>query len=92
MQTIDLRLDAGWIAPVEPSGVLADHAVIVDAGRIVAVAPSRSADETYDARTRVALPGHLLIPGLINAHTHAAMALFRGIADDVPPPKCSRAA
>jgi len=84
MQTIDLRLDAGWIAPVEPPGVLTDHAVIVDNGCIVAVLPATAADEHYAARTRVALPGHLLIPGLINAHTHAAMALFRGIADDVP--------
>ncbi len=46
--------------------------------------PTRTADETYVARTHVALPGHLLMPGLVNAHTHAAMTLFRGIADDVP--------
>jgi 5-methylthioadenosine/S-adenosylhomocysteine deaminase len=84
MQTIDLRLDAGWIVPVEPSGTLSGHAVIVDAGRIAAIVPTRIADETFVARTHVALPGHVLIPGLINAHTHAAMTLFRGIADDVP--------
>ena len=36
MQTCDLRLDAGWIVPIEPAGALADHALIVDAGRIVA--------------------------------------------------------
>jgi 5-methylthioadenosine/S-adenosylhomocysteine deaminase len=84
MQTIDLRLDAGWIVPVEPSGTLSGHAVIVDAGRITAIVPTRIADETFVARTHVALPGHVLIPGLINAHTHAAMTLFRGIADDVP--------
>jgi len=84
MQTIDLRVDAGWIVPVEPAGALAGHAVIVDAGRIAAIVPTRTADETYVARTQVALPGHVLIPGLVNAHTHAAMTLFRGIADDVP--------
>jgi len=84
MQTIDLRLDAGWIVPVEPAGALAGHAVIVDAGRIAAIVPTRAADAAYVARTHVALPGHLLIPGLVNAHTHAAMTLFRGIADDVP--------
>jgi 5-methylthioadenosine/S-adenosylhomocysteine deaminase len=84
MQTIDLRLDAGWIVPVEPAGTLEGHAVIVDAGRVVAVVPARVADEAYAARSCVQLPGHVLIPGLVNAHTHAAMALFRGIADDIP--------
>ena len=84
MQTIDLRLDAGWIVPVEPAGALAGHALIVDGGRIAAILPARAADEAFTARTHVTLPGHVLIPGLVNAHTHAAMTLFRGIADDVP--------
>ncbi len=84
MQTIDLRLDPGWVVPIEPSGALAGHAVIVDAGRIVAVLPAPAADAAFAPRERVALPGHALIPGLVNAHTHAAMTLFRGIADDVP--------
>jgi 5-methylthioadenosine/S-adenosylhomocysteine deaminase len=84
MQTIDLRLDAGWIVPVEPPGTLSGHAVIVDGGRVAAVVPARAADETYAARAHVTLPGHVLIPGLVNAHTHAAMTLFRGIADDIP--------
>jgi 5-methylthioadenosine/S-adenosylhomocysteine deaminase len=84
MQTFDLRLDAGWIVPIEPAGALADHAVIVDAGRIVAVVPSALADLRYEVREHVALPRHALLPGLVNAHSHAAMNLFRGIADDVP--------
>ncbi len=84
MQTIDLRIDAGWIVPVEPHGTLPGHAIIVDGGRILAVVPTRAADLAYVARTRVALPGHALVPGLVNAHTHAAMTLFRGIADDIP--------
>ena len=84
MQTCDLRLDAGWIVPIEPAGALADHALIVDAGRIVAVVPSTQADLRFAAREHVAMPHHVLLPGLVNAHTHAAMNLFRGIADDVP--------
>jgi len=84
MQTIDLRLDAGWIVPVEPAGALSGHAAIVDGGRIAAIMPVRAADEAFAAHTHVRLPGHVLIPGLINAHTHAAMTLFRGIADDIP--------
>ncbi|MGC1818692.1 MAG: amidohydrolase family protein, partial [Casimicrobiaceae bacterium] len=80
---IDLRIDAQWVIPVEPAGVLAGHALIVDAGRIVALVPVDEADRSYAPRSRVALPRHALIPGLVNAHTHTAMTLLRGIADDV---------
>jgi 5-methylthioadenosine/S-adenosylhomocysteine deaminase len=81
---VDLRIDATWIVPVQPAGVLSDHAVIVDGGRIAAIAPSAVADERYAPRDRAALPHHVVIPGLVNAHTHSAMTLLRGIADDVP--------
>jgi 5-methylthioadenosine/S-adenosylhomocysteine deaminase len=81
---VDLRLDARWIVPVEPAGVLEQHTLLVDAGRIVALVPSAAADRDYTARERVALPTHVLLPGLVNAHTHAAMTLLRGIADDLP--------
>ena len=84
MQTVDLRLDAGWILPVEPAGALAGHALVVDAGRVVALLPTAAADAAYAPREHLVLPRHALIPGLVNAHTHAAMTLFRGIADDVP--------
>jgi len=83
-RTVDLRIDARWIIPVEPAGALTDHALLVDAGRIVALAPSAEADRDYVASDRVVLSDHVLIPGLVNAHTHAAMTLLRGIADDVP--------
>ena len=83
-RTVDLRIDARWVVPVEPAGVLADHALIVDGGRIVAVLRATDADRDYRASTHVTLPDHVLIPGLVNAHTHAAMTLLRGVADDVP--------
>ncbi|MGH8714999.1 MAG: amidohydrolase family protein, partial [Casimicrobiaceae bacterium] len=83
MQTVDLRLDARWVVPVVPRGALASHSVVVDAGRILAVAPAAEVERRYDARARVALPTHALLPGLVNAHTHAAMALLRGSADDI---------
>ncbi|MFO1314983.1 MAG: TRZ/ATZ family hydrolase [Burkholderiales bacterium] len=83
-RSVDLRIDAPWIVPVEPAGVLAGHAVIVDDGRILAIVPAAEADAAYAPRTTVALPAHALIPGLVNAHTHSAMTLMRGIADDVP--------
>ncbi len=83
-RSVDLRIDARWIVPVDAPGALDDHALIVDGGRIVAVLPSAEAGDAFAPRTRVSLPTHVLIPGLVNAHTHAAMILFRGIADDVP--------
>ena len=83
-RAVDLRIDARWIVPIEPEGTLHDHALLVDDGRIVALVPLADADRDYAARSRVMLPEHVLIPGLVNAHTHTAMVLLRGIADDVP--------
>jgi len=81
---VDLAIHARWIVPVEPAGVLHDHALVIDDGTIVALVPSAAADRDYAPRERVALESHALIPGLVNAHTHAAMNLLRGVADDVP--------
>jgi 5-methylthioadenosine/S-adenosylhomocysteine deaminase len=63
---------------------LADHAVAIDAGRIVAVLPAAEAARQFDAKSRVELDNHVLIPGLVNLHCHAAMTLLRGLADDLP--------
>ncbi|HYR01182.1 MAG TPA: TRZ/ATZ family hydrolase [Casimicrobiaceae bacterium] len=84
MTPIDLRLDAGYIVPIEPARTLRDHALIVDRGRILDLLPRADAERAYAPRERLALPDHVLLPGLVNAHTHAAMSLFRGIADDLP--------
>jgi 5-methylthioadenosine/S-adenosylhomocysteine deaminase len=74
-----------WVVPVEPSGsVLEAHAVAVRDGRIEALLPWNEASPRYEAYERVELPDHVLIPGLVNAHTHAAMSLMRGLADDLP--------
>ncbi len=71
--------------PVEPAGaVLEDHAVAVRDGRIEAVLPASGAAAAYHGYETLDLPGHVLIPGLVNAHTHAAMCLMRGMSDDLP--------
>ena len=80
---VELRLDARWILPIEPAAALAHHSLVVDGGRIVAIIPTATAEREFDARERVSLPTHALLPGLVNAHTHAAMTLLRGIADDL---------
>jgi 5-methylthioadenosine/S-adenosylhomocysteine deaminase len=83
-QAVDLIITARWIVPVDPAGVLERHAVVVSNGRVVALLPSDQANKAYDAATTVDLPFHVLVPGLINLHTHAAMSLMRGLADDLP--------
>jgi len=74
-----------WIAPIGPGpAVLTGHAVAVRDGRIAAVLPADEAARRHPDADAVHLPGHLLIPGLVNLHTHAAMSLLRGAADDLP--------
>ncbi|MGP1677140.1 MAG: TRZ/ATZ family hydrolase [Burkholderiales bacterium] len=84
MEPTDLLIDARWVIPVNPAGqVLEHHSVAVRDGRILAVLPTGQAHAAYLAAERVSLPGHALIPGLVNLHTHASMALMRGLADDM---------
>jgi len=73
-----------WVVPVHPAGItLTDHAVVIANGAIKAVLPANALGE-YSHWPRIELPEHALIPGLINLHTHAAMSLMRGLADDQP--------
>ena len=84
-ESADLVLSASWIIPVEPAGsILEGHAIAVRGGTIAALGPASEIDSGYTARERVHLDGHALVPGFVNAHTHAAMTLFRGLADDLP--------
>lgn len=85
MEQIDTLIHARWIIPVEPEGlVLENHSLAVKDGRIRALVPQNQARQSYRAETEISLDEHALIPGLINAHTHVAMSLFRGLADDLP--------
>ena len=84
MQAVDTLIAAAMVVPVEPRGVLQEHAVAIAAGRIVEVLPQAQAFAKYDAKRVVKLEHHALIPGLVNLHCHAAMSLMRGVADDVP--------
>ena len=84
LAAIDLLIEPSWIAAVDPDVVLKNHSVAVHAGRIVAVLPSGEARNRFNPEKHVVLEDHLLIPGLVNLHTHAAMSLMRGLADDLP--------
>ena len=81
---LDLLLLPTWLVPVEPAGVvLKNHAVGIRDGRIAFIGTRHDALKFTALQTRE-LPDVLLSPGLINAHGHAAMTLFRGMADDLP--------
>ncbi len=84
-EPIDLLIEPRWLVPVEPHDtVLEACAVAVSGGQIREILPAASAPGQYRPARHVKLPDHVLIPGLVNLHTHAAMALLRGIADDLP--------
>jgi 5-methylthioadenosine/S-adenosylhomocysteine deaminase len=82
---IDLLIEARWIVPVEPANtILEDHAVAINNGQILAILPQDQAAARFAPRELKRLEQHVLIPGLVNLHTHAAMTLLRGLADDLP--------
>lgn len=84
-QCVDSITYATYIIPVFPKGlVLIDHAIIVDKGKILALIPQQDCDTLYQSENNQTLSSHVIMPGLINAHGHAAMTLFRGLADDLP--------
>jgi len=81
----ELLLHPQWIVPVdEADSILTNHSLVVAGGRIRALPPTPEARTQIWAAQEIELPGHALIPGLINAHTHSPMTLLRGLADDLP--------
>lgn len=85
MEPVDTLVCSRWVLPVEPDGrALDDHAVAIRGGRIVAVLPRTEALARYAAAEIVERPTHVVLPGLVNAHTHAAMTLLRGRAENLP--------
>ncbi len=84
MEPVDTLITARWVVPMEPDArVLAGHSVAIRNGRIVAVLPTAEALARYSAAEILDRPDHVLLPGLVNAHTHAAMVLLRGRAENL---------
>ncbi len=85
MQTVDTLILPRWLIAVDTQqSVLREQAVAVHRGEIVEIGSAERMAREYEADSRVVLDNHALIPGLVNAHTHTAMTLFRGYADDLP--------
>ncbi len=83
-EAVDLVIEARWVIPVQPADVIENAAVVVRHGRILEVCPIERARVDYAPAERVERTDHAVIPGLVNAHTHAAMCLMRGMSDDLP--------
>lgn len=85
MRQVPKALLPDWVVPVCPENqVLDDHAVVIEGDRIVDVLPAENLADRFPGLTPERLPGCALMPGMVNAHTHSAMALMRGLADDLP--------
>ena len=81
---VDLMLSGGTIVTMDAAGrVIPDGAIAIDADRIVAVGTSQELAGQFAPRRRIDATGQIVLPGLINTHTHAPMVLYRGLADDL---------
>ncbi|HEY7771565.1 MAG TPA: TRZ/ATZ family hydrolase, partial [Marinagarivorans sp.] len=93
-QQVDLIIHAAWILPMAAdadtlansprTAALQNCSVVVEHGKIIAIQPTAQTKAQYRGKEEVTLNQHVLMPGLINAHGHAAMSLLRGYADDLP--------
>jgi 5-methylthioadenosine/S-adenosylhomocysteine deaminase len=81
----ELIIDARWALPIAPDNRVLDRASLaISDGTILAVGPSPEVHSRFSARDNLTLDHHVLMPGLVNAHGHAAMSLLRGFAEDAP--------
>lgn len=84
MQSVDLIISAKWIYPVIPRNLLLeDHSLVINQNKIIDLIPTAQVKNQYQAKQHYDLKTKLLMPGLINTHTHMTMNLYRGLADDL---------
>ena len=84
-ESVDLIVHARWVLGAQDShALLEEHCVVIKGDRIIDVMPSDEAAKLYNAASEISIAEHVLMPGMVNAHGHAAMSLLRGAADDLP--------
>ena len=83
-KTADILITGGTIATLdERDALFTPGALAIDGDTIVAVGGKEDIISSYQGRETIDAPGTIIMPGLVNGHTHAAMTCFRGIADDM---------
>jgi len=84
VETIDVLVRGGTVVTMDGAyRVIEDGAVAIRGDRIVAVGPTATMASRYQPQATVDAAGRIVLPGLVNTHTHVPMTLFRGIADDM---------
>lgn len=85
MQTVDQIIHAKWILTcTDDDKAFEDHALVIHQGKIIDIIPNKNSQAKYSAKERTDCTSHIVMPGFVNAHTHIAMNLFKGLADDLP--------
>jgi 5-methylthioadenosine/S-adenosylhomocysteine deaminase len=81
----DFLVHPEWLIPMTEKGlILSGYSMAIGQGKILAIDTRDALASRCQARREIDLPRQVLIPGLINAHGHSPMTLFRGFADDMP--------
>lgn len=85
-QEVDwLLVDADWVVTCDKSmQCINGGSIAIDGEDLLAIGPTEQVRPSYRGRRELNLRGHMVLPGLINTHTHAAMSCFRGLGDDLP--------
>jgi 5-methylthioadenosine/S-adenosylhomocysteine deaminase len=84
MQSVDHIIYAKWLIPIEgPQPVLENYAFVIQNGFIKDFLPAMQVEKNYTAKSVEHYDTHAVLPGFTNAHTHLAMNMFRGLADDL---------
>lgn len=84
-ESVDLLVHARWILTADDTQALVEeHCLVVHQQRVVEIVPSSQASQRFKATEEISLMQHVLMPGMVNTHGHAAMTLLRGAADDLP--------
>ncbi len=82
---VDILFYGGKVLTMNSSGTIYDPgAVVVADGNIVALGNSEKIEQEFSGKEKIDVSGCIVMPGLINVHTHAPMTIFRGLADDLP--------
>ncbi len=84
VDTIDLIIEGEYVVTMDESGdVIRDGAVAIDSGLIIDIGSAAEINRRYKANGNLSGDSRIVMPGLINGHSHAAMTLLRGVADDL---------
>ncbi len=85
IKKVNSIISASWIYTADKiNTLLEDHSIVILEDEIFDILPTKSVFDKYEADDVFALSDHIIIPGLINNHTHAAMSLLKGYANDLP--------